>query len=321
MTMRPVLPNIASMFRPFLRPSLQLCCQVSLGLVFPVAGLFRGVPFPEAVRSLISLVAALAFVFGYPIRDVAQYAMPFLNQSMDVISLVWTQPMASEWVAMLSFCLFAGVLCAICACGGRFPRIYNTPESAPHKPIPQLLTPTVSGDDRTSGSPCNRGEDEQHWEEAWKRDGLFASTCDAHCILVNGIATNRLNNKARKRPGVEMATLLSSGELYSSGMLANHMATEWVNSQLRSSHRRPYIQDRDARRCHSGNFCRIGANRTLYGTATKRCQLRISMALISMAAAGRRPDPKRGDVPGPTCVTTQSAKSAREAGSGSCRSL
>ena len=147
------------------------------------------------------LTTNVEFAFYVPPREVSHRATPALHQVPGAISSTWPHPMTSEWVAVWSFCLFAGVLCAICACGGMFSRIYPTPKTSARNPLAKLVTPTVSDDVRTSGSSIEREGDDQKWEEARRQDGLSASTRGAHCILINGLPSNRINNKARAPGG------------------------------------------------------------------------------------------------------------------------
>ena len=223
------------------------------GIRPPLDGLLRKVPFPESVGSLLSLTTTLAFAPELHLREVAQYTMTVLGTFLGAVSSIWSHPMSTKWVVMWGFCLFTGVLCTICACEEMFSRIYITPQTAAPKPLPLLITPTSSGDNGTSGSTSEREGGEHKWEDALRQDGLFASACDARRTLIDGVPANHLKCELRKRPWVNLPTLLGKDELYPSGYLAKHTTTDWVNAQLRTFHRGPYIQDRESRRCQAGN--------------------------------------------------------------------
>ena len=142
---------------------------------------------------------------------------------------------------MCSFCLFAGLLCAMCACGETHPRMYPIPTrstSAP-KPISQLVTPadtpTVSDDVGAPGSTTDQETDDKRRETDRHQDGLFASVRDARCILINDIPPNRLNEMGCRRHGLKLAGPISSDELYPSGVLAKPTTTERANAKCAPS--------------------------------------------------------------------------------------
>ena len=93
-----------------------------------------------------------------------------------------------------------------------------------------------------------------------------------------------------------MATLLRSGELYSSVYLAKITLSEWITSHMCSFHRAPYIQDRESRRCHADDYFSNEVNLTSYGTSTNRCQAHIEEALIPITT-GRKQVQKVEDAP------------------------
>ena len=96
-----------------------------------------------------------------------------------------------------------------------------------------------------------------------------------------------MGNQERKRQGFELATLFDNDELYAIGHLVKPTPSDWGNAHLCTFHRCPYIRDRDARRCHSGNRFRNGGALTLHGVSAKRFQLHIEEALMSTTTAAR----------------------------------
>ena len=215
--------------------------------------------------------------------------MPVLNCAVGSFSAVWSQPMSTEWVAIWCFVSFTLLLCAVCACEDFLSRVY--PEhhrlQAPPKQLLQLATTSASqvpsDEDKTSGRTSDPEQDESSRTTRRQQDGVLASTCDAHCILVNGPHSARINKKFRKRQGVKLVTLISSYGLYSSGSLVKPSTSGGANSQLRTSHREPYSQDRDARRCHADDCFHIGVTLTPVDTSANRCQLQIAEALMAIS--------------------------------------
>lgn len=218
-TLRPAFPRMASMFRSAMRPTLSVVCQVSIGLIAPVASLILRIPAPVVEGSLVCLATTLAFVFDFPFRDVAQYTMPALNYALGALSSDWPQPMSTESVVLRCFFLLTGFLSAMCARGAIICRVYpDYPNNAaPTKPLSRLITadasPTSSADDRTSGCTIDQDNEENRRGRERRQDGLFASVCDARCVLINGDPSNRLNKNVCKMHGVKLVTLLSSDEL------------------------------------------------------------------------------------------------------------
>ena len=151
-------------------------------------------------------------------------------------------------------------------------------------PLFKLILPGGPEDEKASGATSDQDtvDDNATWEEEIGDHGLFAATCNAHSILINGDHSNRLGKRARKRPGDKLVTLLNGGELYSSGERAKPLETPWVSSFLCTFHREPYIQSRGDRRCQCGDCFENGIALTLHGTSTKRCQHHIEEALVSI---------------------------------------
>ena len=126
------------------------------------------------------------------------------------------------------------------------------------------------------------------WEKAIGQDGVLASICDAHCIFAESNRESLLNKKVRKRSGVKSGALLDTDELYSIGTVVKPSLSERVNAQLCTFRSGPYIQHRDARRCHIDGCLRSGVSISLFGTSTKRCRVHIEGALMAIAT-GQRP--------------------------------
>ena len=147
----------------------------------------------------------------------------------------------------------------------------------------------MSGEDeRTSGSTSDNAPVVSRWENAIEQDGVIASICDARSILVEGDPDSRSGKKVCMRPGVKLVALLDTDDLYASGEVVKPSIYEWVSAQLCTFHRGPYIQHRDARRCHIDGCRRSGVSIALFGTSTKRCRARIGKALMA-TATGQRP--------------------------------
>ena len=72
--------------------------QVSLGVAIPVGSLIWRIHLPAVGGSLISLTTTLAFLFDFPIRDIARYTMPALDVSMAYFASLWNHPLSSEWM-------------------------------------------------------------------------------------------------------------------------------------------------------------------------------------------------------------------------------
>ena len=130
--LRPAFAQLASVDWDFARSVLPFGRQLSLELAAPVTGFRWKAPLPEAVGPLFLVTTTMAYVFGSPLKDVAQYTMRVLNQVVDASSSVRPQPMAAEWVVFWCFCLFATVLCGICAVRELFSRVYP---AYPKKPL------------------------------------------------------------------------------------------------------------------------------------------------------------------------------------------
>ena len=193
-------------------------------------------------------------VFNSTFKDVASVAIQVLNYAAESFSAAWSQPMSTEWVVLWCFVLFTLFLCAVCACGDFLSRVYpdHQHRQAPPKPLPQLITPSASqvspDDDKTPEST----RDPEHGESSRttrrrKQDGIIASTCDAHRILVNGSPSSRLNKKVCKRQGVKLATLLISDKLHPSGLWRNrqHLDASLPNCARSIENRTFRIENRD----------------------------------------------------------------------------
>ena len=70
-TIRPAFSRLATMFRSALCSTLAVGCQVSIGLVAPVASFIFKLPFPAVVGSLVFRTATLVIVFNYTFKEVS----------------------------------------------------------------------------------------------------------------------------------------------------------------------------------------------------------------------------------------------------------
>ena len=139
-------------------------------------------------------------------------------------------------------------------------------------------------EEKASGATSDRdlAEDVDRWEKEVADHGLFAATCNDHCILINVDHGSRLGKRICKRTGARLVTLLSGGELYSTGERAKPLEPPWVRTFLCTFHREPYIQSRRDRRCHIPDCFKNGTPLTLRGASAKRCQQHIEEALLSI---------------------------------------
>ena len=197
--------------------TLHVPCQVAVGIVLPVEGLLTKVPMPALVDVAIIGLTSAAFRPNFPIVEVVRYVLPSVGSLVDHLHGRRYQPWSLERSIIWALSGLISLCCCLCACGDMISRIY--PERKPH---PQLLShlkmPLASDDsDKTSGSSSDREILEWSWAGARSMGGLFASTCNAHCVLINGDQNNRLPKKTCKRPGPRCPPLLSSDELYSIG--------------------------------------------------------------------------------------------------------
>ena len=75
----------------------------------------------------------------------------------------------------------------MCACEEVFSRAHGKPlpKSAS---VSQWKTPGDSDDERASGATSDQDQDNDvaSWTKEIEDRGLFASTCNAHCVLING---------------------------------------------------------------------------------------------------------------------------------------
>ena len=258
-----------------------LGCRVSTGIIAPLVGLMWKIPLPAIVFSMVMLTAAVAVVTEFPFRDVANFVMPFGVYAWDPLLSFGQFEWGAEGTVLLCFILFTLSLCCVCACEEVLTRTYpvTLPATAPPKPLNQLNTPVVSlsasDDDKASGSTSDHDPDNVAWQKETDDHGLFASTRDAHCILIDGLPERRLNPKVCIRRGVKLATLLDTDELFSSGSRITPSCSDWVDAQLRTFRREPYIQEREKRRCHIDDCFRAGVSIALFGTVTKRCRNHI----------------------------------------------
>ena len=244
------------------------------------------IPIHVTLITSIFSTMSLAGVADFPFREVASFAMPALVQTWDLLIEAWYRDLCLEWAGLFYFILFTLALCCCCSCEEFLTGIYPAPSgnTAPHKPLSQLITPVcsppASDDDKTSDSTSVNENGQDSRDQARAKGGLFASVCDERCNLIDGIHEKRLNPKVCKRRGSKHATLLDTDELYSSGTRALPTYSEWVNAQLRTFHRGHYIRERDKRRCHVGDCFRSGVSIALFGTSTKSFRVLIEKALM-----------------------------------------
>ena len=204
-TTRPSFARLPTMLWSSMCPVSAGGCQLTIGLVVPIAGLVPKPPFPAVVGSLLFLTTTWVFLFNSTFTEVARYTMTVLNLALGAVSSDRDQPMSAEWVALLSFCLLPMVLCAMFACGEFLILMYHVEQKAHPRPLSQLVTPSVppapSDDERTSGITIDQERYSSSRVSRRRKDGLFAAKFDARCILINGSQSSRLNKKVRKRSG------------------------------------------------------------------------------------------------------------------------
>ena len=288
--LRPGFSHLVSVFWDLSCTLLTFGCRISLGVLAPVVSVMWEIPIRVTLITSLFATMSLADVTDFPFREVASFTMPVLVQTWDLPIEAGYRDLAVEWTGLFYFILFTLALSCCCSCEEILTMIYpvSNDNTAPPKPLSQLKTPVcsppASDDDKTSGSTSDNDPDHDAWEQTCAKDGLFASVCGARCILIDGIPEKRLNPKVCKRRVVKLATLLDTDELYSSGTRMLPSYSGWVNAQLCTFRRGPYIQERDNRRCHVDDCFRSGVSITLFGTSTKRCRVQIEKALMAITS-------------------------------------
>ena len=284
----------------FPRTFLFLGCRLSLGAIAPVMGLVWKIPIRVVIATSLFATLSLGAAADFPLREVPAHTMPVLVQTWDLAIAPRNHDLGAERAVLFCFILLTLSMRCYCSCDEFLTMTYpvSTRNTAPPNPLSQLQTPVgsppASGDGETSGSTSDNDPDTTGRGQAQERDGIFDAVCDAHCILLDGDPGRRRNPKVCKRRGVKLATLLDTGELFSCGSRALPTYSDWVNAQLRTFHRVPYIQERDNRRCHVDDCFRSGVIVTLFGTVTKRCRVHIENALMAMTS-GEVPDVNMSD--------------------------
>ena len=154
------------------------------------------------------------------------------------------------WVLTLFLTMFRG----LCACGEFYSRSHGE-VLPPPIPVSQLKMPFGPDEGKASGTTSDQDMADDHfeWEKETEEHGLFAPACNAHCILINGDPSNRLGKKVCIRPVSKLITLLSGGELFSSGERVKPSESNWADTVLCTFRREPYIQSRADRRRKVGD--------------------------------------------------------------------
>ena len=139
--------------------------------------------------------------------EVARYTMSVLNLVLESSRKLWAEPTSTGRLVVRSVCLVICLLCSLCACEEILRMMYPMELQRAAHPFPlfKLVTPTVTptlpGDDKTSGIASDQDGDSASWSSRRRRAGLLASICDADCILIYGSQPSRLNKKVCKRAG------------------------------------------------------------------------------------------------------------------------
>ena len=130
--------------------SIQLACQLTMGVALPVAGKALRFPMPIILGSVTLKMSAIALLTAWPTWEVISYVYPYVNNGFDLVKGHWIQPWSTEW-GHFRFCLSVSSSSVGYALVNKSPRIYipatHTPQIAS-----RLSHPPVADDDHTSGS-------------------------------------------------------------------------------------------------------------------------------------------------------------------------